>query len=46
MPWDAYQSTSDFDLTALYNFLEKLPPVKNGVATFVPKQKRENMVKR
>lgn len=46
MPWDAYQSTSDFDLTALYKFLEKLPPVKNEVATFVPKQKRENMVQR
>ena len=38
MPWDAYQSTSDFDLTALYKFLETLPAVRNEVVTYSPKE--------
>lgn len=46
MPWDAYQTASDFDLKALYKFLEQLPSVRNEVATYVPKQKKETMVQR
>ena len=39
MPWDAYRSMSDFDLTALYKFLHQLPPVHNEVITYSPKAK-------
>ena len=47
MPWDAYQSTTDIDLIALYKFLETLPGVRNEVVTYSPKDKEtENIGKR
>jgi mono/diheme cytochrome c family protein len=42
MPWDAYQSISDFDLKALYKFLEQLPPVRNEVVTYSPKEEADS----
>jgi mono/diheme cytochrome c family protein len=38
MPWDAYQTLSDNDLKALYNFLNELRPVHNEVKTYVIKK--------
>jgi mono/diheme cytochrome c family protein len=37
MPWDAYQTLSDNDLKALYNYLQQLPPVHNEVKTYASK---------
>ncbi len=47
MPWEAYQSTSDSDLIALYKFFETLPAVRNEVVTYSPKATgAENIGKR
>jgi len=40
MPWGAYQSLSDRDLSALYKFLKSLDPVHNEIKeTYSPKNK-------
>jgi len=40
MPWGAYQSLSDRDLSALYKFLKSLTPVHNEIKeTYAPKNK-------
>lgn len=40
MPWGAYQTLSDSDLSALYKFFKSLPPVHNEIKeTYSPKNK-------
>lgn len=38
MPWTMYAGMTDADLAAIYDYLQKLKPVKNTIARFSPKQ--------
>lgn len=37
MPWTMYSGMTDDDLGAIYEFLRTVPPVKNAVERFIPK---------